>query len=193
MDDSKVFDIDAELALKARGGDRKAFSALVEKYQNPIYGYALHFFRQPDVAEDIAQETFLRAYRFLGSYDASRKFATWLYSIARNLCIDYHRDRARRDSVPIDLVPEVELTSQDFGRDPLSSLQTKEDREKILDAIKRLPEKYKTPLILCYIEEMPYQEIGDILGISLNNTKIRIFRAKKMLLEYMGIAEPTDE
>ncbi|TAL18109.1 RNA polymerase sigma factor [bacterium] len=182
-------DIDAELAQKALKGDKRAFATLVEKYQSAIYGYALHFFRHTDAAEDIAQETFLRAYRFLPTYDPSRKFVTWLYSIARNLCIDRHRDNARRDLVPIDDIAELEITSTSFGADPLRTLESKEDKEEILAAVAKLPEKYRTPLILCYMEEMSYQEISEVLGISLNNTKIRIFRAKKILLEYLGLTE----
>jgi RNA polymerase sigma-70 factor (ECF subfamily) len=182
-------DQDAELAEKARAGDKAAFEALVRKYQGPIFSFAFHFFRSPDVAEDIAQETFLRAYRFLHTYDSSRKFVTWLYSVARNLCIDKHRERARKEHVAIDDVPAHYLCSDRLDCDPLGMLETKENRRALVDAIESLPEKYKTPIILCYLHGLPYQEISDILGISLNNTKIRIFRAKKLLLEALGFTE----
>lgn len=189
MSTERYFDEDSVLAARARQGDRAAFSALVEKYQGPIYGYALHFFRNPETAADVAQDTFLRAYRFLHTYDASRRFATWLYTVARNLCIDRHRDDQRWEP----LAPESMELPPDRGRShqhsPLAILEGREDRERLAEAVKGLPEKYRTPILLCYAQGMPYQEISDILGISLNNTKIRIFRAKKLLLKALGLAE----
>ncbi|PLX43919.1 MAG: RNA polymerase subunit sigma-24 [Deltaproteobacteria bacterium] len=189
LTDNKLYDSDSELAVKARGGDHAAFEELLEKYQGPIYAFALNFFREPTVAEDIAQETFLRAYRFLGSYDPSRKFITWLYSIARNLCIDKHRERSRREQINIEDVPHKLLATDGYGANPIAELEAKEAREILLQAIETLPEKYKTPLLLCYIDGLPYKEVSEILGVSLNNTKVRIFRAKKMLLKILGFSE----
>lgn len=180
---------DAELANRARKGDNAAFGVLVQRYQGPIYSFALHFFRAPDMAEDVAQETFLRAYRFLHSYDDSRRFITWLYSIARNICIDRHRERVRKEGISLDDVPPNMLLSENPENDPLGQLESREAKRLLKEAVEKLPEKYKTPVILCYMEGLSYQEIGDIIGISLNNTKIRIFRAKKMLLEHLGYTE----
>lgn len=180
---------DAELANRARVGDKAAFGVLVKKYQGPIYSFALHFFRAPDVAEDVAQETFLRAYRFLHSYDDSRRFVTWLYSIARNICIDKHRERVRKEGVSLEDVPQHLLLSEGLENDPLGQLENREAKRLLREAVEKLPEKYKTPVILCYMEGLSYQEIGEVIGISLNNTKIRIFRAKKMLLEHLGYTE----
>lgn len=182
-------DEDAALAARAAEGDRAAFEALVRKYQGAIFSFAYHFFRSPDVAEDIAQETFLRAYRFLGSYDPSRRFLTWLYSISRNLCIDKHRERARKEFVGLDDLPQHYLCSERADGDPLGMLELRENRRALAEAIENLPEKYRTPVILCYLQGLPYQEVGEILGISLNNTKIRIFRAKKMILESLGYGD----
>lgn len=180
---------DAELANRARNGDKAAFGVLVQRYQGPIYSFALHFFRAQDIAEDVAQETFLRAYRFLRSYDDSRRFITWLYSIARNICIDRHRERSRKEGVSLEDVPPNLLLSESPEHDPLGQLESREAKRLLKEAVEKLPEKYKTPVILCYMEGLSYQEIGDIIGISLNNTKIRIFRAKKMLLEHLGYEE----
>lgn len=182
-------DLDAGLAERARNGDKEAFGLLVEKYQGPIYSFAMHFFRSADQAEDITQETFLRAYRFLHSYDTSRKFITWLYSIARNICIDKHRERSRKECVALeDVSPEL-LAEDNPENSPLDQLLGRESKRIMKEAVESLPEKYKTPILLCYSQGLSYQEIGEILGISLNNTKIRIFRAKKMLLDQLGITE----
>lgn len=180
------FDEDSELAEKASRGDREAFGALVEKYQGPIYGYALNFFRQQERAQDVAQDTFLRAFRFLHTYDATRRFSTWLYTIARNLCIDRLRDEQRRELLSVDGVPPAAVSPHEG---PLAVLVGREDRSRLVEAIRRLPEKYRTPIVLCYAQGLPYQEVSEILGISLNNTKIRIFRAKKLILRELGLLE----
>lgn len=180
---------DSALAQEARAGDRRAFGLLIERYQGPIYSFAMHFFRSSDIAEDVAQETFLRAFRFIQSYDQTRPFITWLYSIARNICIDRHRERARKEGVPLDDVSPHLLTADHPDHDPLGVLERREAKLILKGAVDALPEQYKTPIILCYMQGLSYQEIGDILGISLNNTKIRIFRAKKMLLERLSHLE----
>jgi len=182
----KYFDEDSILAEKAERGDRTAFSALVEKYQGPIYGYALHFFRNPESAADVAQDTFLRAYRFLHTYDSSRRFATWLYSIARNLCIDRHREQRRHEQIGLEPISGAD-EARSHERSPLTILESREDRARLSEAIRELPEKYRTPVVLCYFQGLSYQEISEILGISLNNTKIRIFRAKKQLLRALDL------
>ncbi|GAB4262976.1 MAG: hypothetical protein Kow0092_13570 [Deferrisomatales bacterium] len=183
------FDEDSELACQAVNGAPEAFGRLVAKYQSSIYNYALYFFRDPTLAEDIAQETFLRAFRFLRTYDPRRRFATWLYAVARNLCIDTHRRGSRWGLVDIEAVPPSRLLGATSRTTPLEDLEDRENRQRLLRALHSLPEKYKTPIILCYLEGLPYQEISDILGISLNNTKIRIFRGKKKILEALGLAE----
>ncbi|MBI5017077.1 MAG: sigma-70 family RNA polymerase sigma factor [Deltaproteobacteria bacterium] len=189
MTTRKPFDEDSILAERASRGDRAAFAVLVEKYQGPIHGYALHFFRNSESAADVAQDTFLRAFRFLHTYDASRRFATWLYTIARNLCIDRHRDDRRREQLGAEAGGAAIGAGTNFSEGPLAILEGREDRARLAAAIRELPEKYRTPLVLCYAQGLPYQEISEILGISLNNTKIRIFRAKKLLLRELGLVE----
>jgi RNA polymerase sigma-70 factor (ECF subfamily) len=189
LSEPRYFDEDSELALRAHGGDREAFGVLIEKYQGPIYGFALHFFGDVAVAEDLAQDVFLRAHRFLHTYDPSRRFATWLYTIARNLCIDHHRQSVRKGQVDLESVHPSHLAAPTSGTDPLLRMQEKEELVQLAAAIRGLPEKYRTPVVLCYLEGLPYQEISDVLGISLNNTKIRIFRAKKMILELLNLAD----
>jgi len=161
----------------------------VEKYQGPIYSFALHFFRDPTRAEDVTQDTFLRAFRFLHTYDPARRFSTWLYTVARNQCIDRHRETVRRDQVDIETVSPSRLSRARTGPNPLEALEDREDRARLVKAVAELPEKYRTPILLCYAEGLPYQEISEILGISLNNTKIRIFRGKKKILASLGLTE----
>jgi RNA polymerase sigma-70 factor (ECF subfamily) len=179
---------DIVLAVKAQKGDREAFGVLVENFQTRIYSFCYQFFRDRDIATEMAQETFLRAYRYIKKYDSKRKFSTWIYSIAKNICIDEKRKMDRSRTVPIDDVNPSTILSGEQSyhlKDPSQISLHLEDRMLLEDAITRLPEKYRTAIILCYFQELPYQEIADILNLSLNLVKVRIFRAKKQLLEIL--------
>ena len=180
---------DASLASNAQKGDREAYGELVIRFQNRIYSFCYQFFRNPDLASDLAQETFLRAYRYIKKYDPDKKFSTWLYSIAKNICIDEYRKMSRGRTVSIDdLPPEmIKATEESFHlKSPMQISMQVQDRMMLEEAIAKLPEKYRTVIILCYFQEMPYQEIADVLALNLNLVKVRIFRAKKRLLEILN-------
>ena len=180
---------DTVLAVKAQKGDREAFGVLVENFQTRIYSFCYQFFRDREIASEMAQETFLRAYRYIKKYDPKRKFSTWIYSIAKNICIDEKRKMDRSRAVSIDDVSSASIQSNQQSqhlKNPSQISQHLEDRLLLEEAISELPEKYKTAIILCYFQELPYQEIADVLGLSLNLVKVRIFRAKKQLLEILN-------
>ncbi len=179
---------DAALARKVQKGDREAFGEIVERFQARIFSFCYQFFRDRDIATEMTQETFLRAYRYIKKYDPKRKFSTWIYSIAKNICIDEKRKMDRSRTLPIDEISSssVQMSQESQHlKDPSQISQHLEDRMLLEEAIARLPVKYRTALILCYFQEMPYQEIADVLGLSLNLVKVRIFRAKKQLLELL--------
>jgi len=180
---------DSSLAVLAQKGDKEAFSKLVETYQRRIYSFCYQFFRDADVAAELTQEAFLRAFRHIRRYDRKRKFSTWLYSVARNICIDEKRKLDRGKTVPLQEVNPDSLHSGGQSRhlkDPSQISLHLEERVVLEQAVTRLPEKYRTVIILCYFQELPYQEVADVMGLSLNLVKVRIFRAKKMLLEILG-------
>ena len=179
---------DIVLAVKVQKGDREAFGVLVENFQTRIYSFCYQFFRDRDIATEMAQETFLRAFRYIKKYDSSKKFSTWVYSIAKNICIDEKRKMDRSRTVPIEDVSPSSFQSSHQGqhlKDPSQISLQLEDRMLLESAIAQLPDKYRAAIILCYFQELPYQEIGDVLGLSLNLVKVRIFRAKKQLLEIL--------
>jgi RNA polymerase sigma-70 factor (ECF subfamily) len=186
---------DAVLAALAQKGDRDAYGELVIRFQNRIYSFCYQFFRNPDLASDLAQETFLRAYRYIKKYDPKKKFSTWIYSIAKNICIDEHRKLKRGKMVSIDDLPPEKIQSAHDSRhlrDPARISMQMQDRMMLEEAIAQLPEKYMSVVILCYFQEMPYQEIADVLGLNLNLVKVRIFRAKKRLLEILNEESDTE-
>ena len=179
---------DTALAIRAQKGDRDAYGHLVERFQTRIYSFCYQFFRDRDIATEMTQETFLRAFRYIKKYDPSKKFSTWVYSIAKNICIDEKRKMDRSRTVPIEDVSPSSFQSSHQGqhlKDPSQISLQLEDRMLLESAIAQLPDKYKAAIILCYFQELPYQEIADILGLSLNLVKVRIFRAKKQLLEIL--------
>ena len=179
---------DASFATKAQKGDRDAFGELVKRFQVRIYSFCYQFFRDKDIATEMAQETFLRAYRYIKKYDSKRKFSTWIYSIAKNICIDEKRKMDRSKTVPIDDInpSTIQSSRQSYHlKDPSQITLHLEDRMLLEEAIAELPEKYRAAIILCYFQELPYQEIADVLNLSLNLVKVRIFRAKKQLLEIL--------
>lgn len=179
---------DSKLAARTQKGDREAFGDLVDRFQTRIFSFCYQFFRNSDTASEMTQETFLRAYRYIKKYDPKKKFSTWLYSIAKNICIDEKRKMDRSRTVPLEGVSPSSFQEGYQGqhmKDPSQVSLQLEDKLLVEAAVARLPEKYRMAIILCYFQELPYQEIADVLGLSLNLVKVRIFRAKKQLLEIL--------
>jgi len=177
-------DDDSKLARKVQKGDRRAFEILLSRYERSIYSFIYNFFQDRALCEDLTQETFLRAYRFIGSFRPKEKFTTWLYSIAKNLCIDELRRLQKGSTVNIDMVdPDVLVSSGGFGGNPMLLSMVGEEADILQRILTKLPEKYRTCIILFYFSELSYEDISRIMNISLSNTKILLFRGKKILLE----------
>jgi RNA polymerase sigma-70 factor, ECF subfamily len=158
-------------------GDQEAFRALVEAYKGPVYNLAYRMLRNPGEAEDAAQEIFVRAYTKLASYDRTRKFSTWLLSIASNFCIDMLR-RRRATFVDID---EMAYSIPSTAPGPERRALETEQREAVARAIDRLPDTYRLVTVLRYYYDLPYEEIERITGLSEATVKTRLFRARRQL------------
>ncbi len=179
-----IHDDESRLARKVQKGDRRAFDLLLAKYERPVFSFITRFFSDPALCEDLTQETFLRAYRFIASYRPKEKFATWLFAIAKNLCIDELRRLRKGTSVDIDSVdPEVLVPDGVGGGNPLHAAMAGEEAALVTRAIAKLPERYRTCIILFYYNEMSYEDISRVMNISISNTKILLFRGKKMMLD----------
>jgi RNA polymerase sigma-70 factor (ECF subfamily) len=179
-----AFDDDSRLARKVQRGDREAFEVILSRYERPIFSFIYHFFQNRALCEDLTQETFLRAFRFIKSFRPKEKLSTWLFSIAKNLCIDELRRMRKGTTVDIDAVdPEELVTGGDSTSNPLHASVLLQEGEIVRRAVARLPEKYRTAIVLFYYNELTYEEISSVMEISMSNTKILIFRGKKMLLE----------
>lgn len=181
---------DADLAVQVQRGRRDSFAELVNRFESRIYNFCYQFFRDKEVAAETTQETFLKAFRHIKRFDEKRKFSTWLYSIARNICIDEKRKLDRGKIVRLGGANPENLNPDGQGQHHMnpSEISIQLEEKIILEqAISQLPEKYRTAVVLFYYQELPYQEIADIMGLSLNLVKVRIFRAKRMLLEILDI------
>ena len=184
---------DAALIAAIQKGRLAAFTQLVERHQRSLINFFFHLSWDRQVAEDCAQEVFLRLHSHLGSYEPQAKFTTFLFRIARNLWIDRMRAEASRGGKPASL-EAVSGSGEDRPmRDRLSApsptpveiLARQETRQALRMAIERLPEEQKTVLILSELQGMKYQEIGAILDIPVGTVKSRMHTAMEKLKELM--------
>jgi RNA polymerase sigma-70 factor (ECF subfamily) len=178
--------IDLEDVRAAQAGDRDAFDRLVERHKDIVYAVAYRFAHDPDLALDLAQDVFVRAYRGIKSFRARSSFTTWLYRVAMNTCIDYTRRRSR--SVDSHAVPEEvaeyadsEPVGVSTPSGPLEAVLSGELGEQIQNAIDALPEYHKSVFVLYEIEGLSYREIAEVVGCSIGTVMSRLHYARKKL------------
>ncbi|MFH0926598.1 MAG: RNA polymerase sigma factor [bacterium] len=173
---------DEVLAKAAQRKNKEAFAVLVKKFEKPIFNFIIRLYGNYDVAAELTQETFLRSFQAIKSYDVSHKFSTWLFSIAKNLCID----ELRKKNKVIILSADNDTISTELIDNTLSDIEfllKKEKKISLQKLILQLKIKLRTVLILRYFHDMSNQEISETLGININVVKLRLFRAKKVLLK----------
>ncbi len=180
-------DPDSQLMLRVKHGDMDAFESLVEKFKQPVMGLVYRTLRDADEAEDIAQTVFIQVYKSRDRYQPSARFSTWLFTIARNFCLNEIRRRVRHPADALDqplndsddtvgtLIPDA--TVRNAGDQSLSG----ELERKVDEAVRDLPELQRTALLLCREEDVSYEEIAEVLGTSLSATKSLIHRARETL------------
>jgi RNA polymerase sigma-70 factor, ECF subfamily len=180
-------DSDAALMLRVKQGDSGAFAELVDRYKQPVLNLAWRMLRDATEAEDLAQNVFIQVHKSAHRYEASSKFSTWLFTIARNLCLNEIRRRSRHSAESIDaLHPDGDgRPAQQFEDkttfSPPDSLLHGELVKKIEEAVAELPENQRTAILLCRQDELSYEEIAKILGCSLSATKSLIHRGRETL------------
>jgi RNA polymerase sigma-70 factor (ECF subfamily) len=182
-------DPDAALMLRVKQGDTAAFTELVEKYKQPVVNLACRTLRDPTEAEDLAQNVFVQVFKSAHRYRVSAKFSTWLFTIARNLCLNEIRRRSRHPAESLDAThPEQEDQPLRQFEDkktfsPPEDLLHGELAEKIEEALAELPENQRTAILLCRQDELSYEEIAEVLDCSLSATKSLIHRGRETLKE----------
>ncbi len=179
---------DRDLVVRARGGDAEAFEAIVRSYQKRVYGVALRMTRRHEVADDIVQETFVRAYSHLDRFEVGRPLAPWLTRIAANLCINYLTAAARREQQFAEgdgPAAEPPAPRADGEPEPLAELLSLEFRRALDASVQKLPPDQRIVFDLKVHEEMRYEEIADTLDISTGTVMSRLFRARQKLKAMM--------
>ncbi|MBS4210014.1 RNA polymerase sigma factor SigW [Bacillus sp. FJAT-50079] len=166
-------------------GDQEAFGEIVEIYKDKIFHLSYRMLGNRHEAEDIAQEAFVRAYVNIHSFNQKRKFSTWLYRIATNLCIDRIRKKKPDYFLDAEVAGTDGLTMYSQiaaeGKTPDSEVETLETQEMVQREILKLPDKYRAVIVLRYIDELSLKEIGEVLEIPLGTVKTRIHRGREAL------------
>lgn len=192
-------DSDESLMLKYKEGDARAFEVLVKRHRKPIFNFVLRYVRDPVAAEDVTQDCFMRVIRSADSYVREAKFTTWLFTIARNLCVDHSRRQKHRNMASLDApVGEDGQGSRiDFvaGTGPALDRQAigGELKTKMVAAIAELPDEQREIFLLREVSDLQFNEIAEVVGISENTVKSRMRYAleklREALAEYRDLAE----
>ncbi|MFN0069808.1 MAG: RNA polymerase sigma factor [Limisphaerales bacterium] len=185
--DSPAPDPDAELMLRVKRGDRGAFEELLNRWRQPVLNFVARQIQDDDEAEDLAQHVFVQVWKTAARYEATSRFTTWLFTIARNLALNERRRRGRHPAVPLDEpldTGEAELPRQrvDAHTAPADEeAQLHELGRKIEEALAALPEPQRTAILLFRDTEMSYEEIARVLRCSVSATKSVIHRGRETL------------
>jgi len=176
---------DQELVKLALTGDQKAYKALFDMHRQSIYHIAVKIVRNSEEAKDLVQETFIKAFGSLKTYDSTYRFSTWLYKIAANCSIDSIRKR-KIDALSLDKpIPtkdgDVQMEVPDYTYHPEHDLFAKRKSFGIEEAIDDLPDKYREVIVLRHKEDKAYEEIARLLNVPVGTVKARIFRARELL------------
>ncbi len=171
---------DKALVRRTLGGEKSAFGELVSRHQTAVFNLAYRMLGNRQDAEDVAQETFLAAYRHLGSYDEHRTFKTWLLSIVHHRCVDFLRRRRRH--VPLD---ERLAAKQDIEAEAVAG----ERAERVQQLLQRLSPDDRAVITLRYWEGMSYREMAAVLGVTESSVRNRLYRARRFLAEHLEVED----
>jgi len=166
---------DPELVRACLDGRQHAFEELVRRHQDAVFGLAVSMTRNHEDAADMAQDAFIRAYNKLEQYNPDYSFRSWILRICANLTKNLFRSRTRRRNMEERHMVQVEI-EQDAAEPDFQALE---------EALAKLPPKLGAPLRLKYMEGLPYDEVAKILGVGVSAAKMRVLRAKKMLVEVL--------
>ena len=193
---------DLTLVQRARKGDQRAFKLLVERYQRKVYSVALGMVKDKEEARDVAQEAFVKVYKYLDHFKGDASFYTWLYRITVNICIDVLRKKGSKGDEHVEFDESVKLDTAEasigalgtrLGTNPQKSALRKELAERITAAIQEIPESHREILLLREVEGMSYEDLSRTLKIPKGTVMSRLFHARlkmqKILREYVELDE----
>lgn len=175
---------DIEFMMKAKSGDKGAFSELMRRHYRGVLNYIYRFTNNRENSEDLAQEVFLRVYRSVKRWKPEAKFSTWLYKIATNVCITEVKNRGREQSVSLD---EIEENAGDLGDPKAEETDSltfrREIGSAIFEALESLPERERIAIILCKYQGLPYEEVAEVIGCTVGAVKAYVHRGRMKLIQ----------
>jgi RNA polymerase sigma-70 factor, ECF subfamily len=171
-----VRDPDPRTVQRARHGDLLAFEDLVREFQADAFRFAWHLTRDRQMAEDVTQEAFLRAFRFLGGFRGDRKFGSWLFSIVRNCAMDALRSSRRSDA------PWEDQMASGSVADPTA-------RAELEAALRSVSAEHREAFLLVEVFGLSYQEAADVLGVRVGTIKSRMHRARRAMMDALAVEE----
>jgi RNA polymerase sigma-70 factor (ECF subfamily) len=190
-----VSENDQALIDRCLAGDAEAFSGLVERHQDRLYGTLVHVLGSPQDALDVAQEAFVLAYQNLNSFRGDSAFYSWLYRIAHNAAVSFRR-RGGRTTKSLDRANELtglEPMDESAGANPAGMMEAEERRRLVHVALGELPEEQRSVLVLKELEGMSYEEIAEALDCPIGTVRSRIHRARGELRDRLERAMKTEQ
>lgn len=172
---------DEEIKAIAEQNHRRAFELVVQKYRDKLFQHALYMLKDPQEAFDATQETLIRAYQEPNFFEEDFKMKSWLFRVLTNLCYNLTRDKRRRGGI-------LKMMAKPVNRDSMEALDQmlrREEEGTVVKALDRVPEKYRTILLLKYYNDLSYLEIAEVLGCKLGTVMSRLSRARDRLLGAM--------
>ena len=174
---------DEELLHQVLAGDRPAFAEIVRRYQNPLHAKIFRWVRDPRVAEEMTQETFIKAFQMLSGFRGESKFSTWLFQIAINKCRDFWRSQKRNPASPQPIEAAIEVADASPGAE--SVFAAGQAAARVRRALGEIPEKYRETLLLRFMNDLNCAEIAAATGQSLSNVKMRLLRGLEKLRQQL--------
>ncbi len=171
---------DQQLIARCREGDLEAFGQIYARYERSVYRYAYHMLGDPDEADDMMQDTFVKAYRTLPGFRSECSLQTWLLKVTGNLCRDRLKTRARRGELALFSDNRIDMPDlSERGTDPAKLLERKDLHATLYRVLAALPQAHRELIALRDIEGLSYQQIAAVLGCSVASVKLRLFRARR--------------
>lgn len=174
---------DHDLIRRARRGDLEAVGLMVQRYQGSVFNVCYRFLGERQLAEDLTQDAFIRAYQRLDTYDETRPFGPWIRRVAANLCIN---ELNRNKRMVFELNEQMDTPSDQITRHPEDAQLMRERRTRVREAILELPVHYRAVIELRHFQELSYKEIASTLSIPLSDVKSHLYRARQRLAQRLA-------